>query len=141
MSEVKDNQNDQNSIKFVKLLVPEILLAHIDIDNNDWVNIEKNWHYKVDQKDISTPFQRKLYILENNNKTEPELEILLNISQQNNSSVEVRKIKFEQAEILVRKILNLKKSTPIEDWTNETENRSLLDDIIASNHIKILYML
>ncbi len=43
-----------------------------------------------------------------------------------------------EAEKIIRLILNLEQSTAIENWTQDTENRTLVKDIIASHHIKIL---
>lgn len=39
---------------------------------------------------------------------------------------------------MIRAILNLETSTPIENWSQDTEEKTLLEHMTASNHIKIL---
>lgn len=125
---------------FITLLSPEILLAHLDINKNDWLTYDSDWFYKIEKKDITLPFQRILRIT-NNMKN---IEIYSNnkvSSQALHSHQHQPSISLEQsqlAEKIVRAILNLEQSTPIENWTQDTENRTLIEDIIASNHIKIL---
>ncbi|WP_445404845.1 hypothetical protein [Acinetobacter vivianii] len=35
---------------FMTLLSPEILLAHLDTDNHDWLAYDSDWFYKVEKK-------------------------------------------------------------------------------------------
>lgn len=123
---------------FISLLSPEILLAHLDINHNDWVAYDSDWFYKVEKKDIALPFQRILYIT-NNMKN---IEICSN-EQEYSKALDAQQATISSSTLLaaektIRAILNLSDTTPIENWTQDTENRTLVEDIIASNHIKIL---
>lgn len=123
---------------FISLLSPEILLAHLDINHNDWVAYDSDWFYKVEKKDIALPFQRILHIT-NNMKN---IEICSN-EQEYSKALDAQQATISSstllaAEKIIRAILNLSDTTPIENWTQDTENRTLVEDIIASNHIKIL---
>ncbi|MBJ8417190.1 MULTISPECIES: hypothetical protein [Acinetobacter] len=123
---------------FIRLLSPEILLAHLDINHNDWIAYDSDWFYKVEKKDIALPFQRILYMT-NNMKN---IEICSN-EQEYSKALDVQQAAVSNstlatAEKIIRAILNLADTTPIENWTQDTENRTLVEDIIASNHIKIL---
>lgn len=40
---------------FISLLSPEILLAHLDINHNDWVAYDSDWFYKVEKKILPCP--------------------------------------------------------------------------------------
>lgn len=123
---------------FINLLIPEILLAHLDINNNEWITYDSNWFYKIDKKDISLPFQRNLYIT-NDMKNRlfsynqaPQLNDIH--SSQNNLNAK----KIEVVEKTIREILDLNSSTPIESWVENSTERTIVEDMIASNHIKIL---
>lgn len=123
---------------FISLLSPEILLAHLDINNNEWLTYDSDWLYKVEKKDITLPFQRILYITNNMKNIE-----IFRIKQkyfntQKNQRTLFNGRKLETAQKIIRAILNLADETPIEDWTQNIENRKLVEDIIANNHIKIL---
>lgn len=123
---------------FISLLSPEILLAHLDINHNDWVAYDSDWFYKVEKKDIALPFQRILYITNNMKNIE-----IFNNEQEYSKALDAQQATVSSstlvaAEKIIRAILNLADTTPIENWTQDTENRTLVEDIIASNHIKIL---
>ena len=123
---------------FISLLSPEILLAHLDINHNDWVAYDSDWFYKVEKKDIALPFQRILYMTNNMKNIE-----IFNNKQEYSKALDaqqpaVSNSTLATAEKIIRAILNLADTTPIENWTLDTENRTLVEDIIASNHIKIL---
>ncbi len=123
---------------FISLLSPEILLAHLDINHNDWVAYDSDWFYKVEKKDIALPFQRILYITNNMKNIE-----ICNNEQEYSKTLDAQQATVSSstlvsAEKIIRAILNLADTTPIENWTQDTENRTLVEDIIASNHIKIL---
>lgn len=123
---------------FISLLSPEILLAHLDINHNDWVAYDSDWFYKVEKKDIALPFQRILYITNNMKNIE-----ICNNEQEYSKTLDAQQATVSSstlvaAEKIIRAILNLADATPIENWTQDTENRTLVEDIIASNHIKIL---
>ncbi len=123
---------------FISLLSPEILLAHLDINHNDWVAYDSDWFYKVEKKDIALPFQRILYITNNMKNIE-----ICNNEQEYSKTLDAQQATVSSstlvaAEKIIRAILNLADTTPIENWTQDTENRTLVEDIIASNHINIL---
>jgi hypothetical protein len=123
---------------FISLLSPEILLAHLDINHNDWVAYDSDWFYKVEKKDIALPFQRILHITNNMKNIE-----ICNNEQEYSKALDAQQATISSstllaAEKIIRAILNLSDTTPIENWTQDTENRTLVEDIIASNHIKIL---
>lgn len=123
---------------FISLLSPEILLAHLDINHNDWVAYDSDWFYKVEKKDIALPFQRILYMTNNMKNIE-----IFNNEQEYSKALDAQQVTVSSstlvaAEKIIRAILNLADTTPIENRTQDTENRTLVEDIIASNHIKIL---
>jgi hypothetical protein len=47
---------------FISLLSPEILLAHLDINNNEWLTYDSDWLYKVEKKILHYHFSA-FYIL------------------------------------------------------------------------------
>jgi hypothetical protein len=123
---------------FITLLSPEILLAHLDINNNDWLTYDSDWLYKVEKKDITLPFQRILNITNNMENIEIYIKKQKHLTPQPNQLTSFSGIKLETAEKIIRTILNLADVTPIENWTQKIENRTLDEVIIANKHIKIL---
>jgi hypothetical protein len=123
---------------FISLLSPEILLAHLDINNNEWLTYDSDWLYKVEKKDITLPFQRILYITKNMKNIEICRIKQKYLNTQKNQRTLFNGRKLETAQKIIRAILNLADETPIEDWTQNIETKTLVEDIIASNHIKIL---
>lgn len=123
---------------FVRLIAPEILLAQININNNEWIQYTDGWFYKVDKKDISLPFQRNFFLTNNFKKIE-----VSNINKRNLKNKEIKTVtpttqQLKKIETMIRAILNLETSTPIENWSQDTEEKTLLEHMTASNHIKIL---
>jgi len=123
---------------FMTLLSPEILLAHLDIDNHDWLAYDSDWFYKVEKKDITLPFQRILHITNNMKNIEIYSDKYENPKALESQRSSINNEQLQEAEKTIRLILNLEQSTAIENWTQDTENRTLVEDIIASQHIKIL---
>lgn len=125
---------------FITLLSPEILLAHLEINNNDWLIYDSDWFYKIEKKDITSPFQRIIHIT---NKLK-NIEIYTNYqlssealhSHQHQHSISIEQLQL--TEKIIRAILNLEQSTPIENLTQDIENITIVEDIITSHHLKIL---
>jgi len=123
---------------FMTLLSPEILLAHLDTDNHDWLAYDSDWFYKVEKKDITLPFQRILNITNNMKNIE-----IYSHEQKSSQALEFQRssissTQLQEAEDIIRAILNLEYATAIENWIQDSENRTLVEDIIASHHIQIL---
>ncbi|WP_343620264.1 hypothetical protein [Acinetobacter proteolyticus] len=123
---------------FVRLIAPEILLTQININNNEWIQYTDGWFYKVDKKDISLPFQRNFFLTNNLKKIE-----VSNINKRNLKNKDIKTVtpttqQLKKIETMIRAILNLETSTPIENWSQDTEEKTLLEHMTASNHIKIL---
>jgi len=123
---------------FMKLLSPEILLAHLDTDNHDWLAYDSDWFYKIEKKDVALPFQRILHIT--NNMKNIEIYSDKHKSSQALASQQspISSVQLQEAEDIIRAILNLEHATAIENWTQDSENRTPVEDIIASHHIQIL---
>ncbi|WP_038344286.1 hypothetical protein [Acinetobacter sp. A47] len=126
---------------FIAFISPEILLAHVNVNHDAWVEYESGHFYKIEKKDITLPFQRYVYITDNRENleiSEQEQAILKDLEPHNSDTIPG---KLEMAENTIRAILNLDQTTPIENWTQDTDNRTLVEDIIASHHIKILWII
>lgn len=123
---------------FMTLLSPEILLAHLDTDNHDWLAYDSDWFYKVEKKDITLPFQRILHITNNMKNIEIYSDKYEHPKALESQRSSINNEQLQEAEKIIRLILNLEQSTAIENWTQDTKNRTLVEDIIASQHIKIL---
>lgn len=127
---------------FISLLSPEILLAHLDINNNDWLiyDSDSDWFYKIEKKDITSPFQRIIHITNylKNIKiyTNYQLSSEALHSHQHQPSISIEQLQL--TEKIIRAILNLELSTPIENLTQDIENITIVEDIINSHHLKIL---
>ncbi|WP_335958004.1 hypothetical protein [Acinetobacter bereziniae] len=125
---------------FITLLSPEILLAHLDINNKDWLTYGSEWFYKIEKKDITLPFQRILYITNNLKNIEIYTNYQLSSealhSHQHQHSISIEQLQL--TEKIIRAILNLEQSTPIENLTQDIENITIVEDIITSHHLKIL---
>lgn len=127
---------------FITLLSPEILLAHLDINNNDWLiyDSDSDWFYKIEKKDITSPFQRIIHITNNLKNIEIYTNYQLSSealhSHQHQPSISIEQLQL--TEKIIRAILNLELSTPIENLTQDIENITIVEDIITSHHLKIL---
>ena len=118
-------------------------MAGVDINHNEWVNFDSTWFYKVDHQEISIPFQRKFYMTNTIQKINdnPEITFKVDELEQDQYSLALKAEKIEKSQNILRKILNLEASTAIEDWTHDTGKRNVIEDILASNHIKILFVI
>ncbi|WP_238979250.1 DUF6367 family protein [Acinetobacter baumannii] len=119
------------------LSVPEILLSNIQIKNS-WQDYNQEWSYRLDPPHASHPFQRDLYIIKSKNiETEDIKKLLDNIVVKNNKNKDDLK-NIVEAETVIKVILDLSNYIPIENWLNDTGNRSIIESMIDKNKVKLL---
>ncbi|MGL5143125.1 MAG: DUF6367 family protein [Acinetobacter baumannii] len=119
------------------LSVPEILLSNIQIKNS-WQDYNQEWSYRLDPPHASHPFQRDLYIIKSKNiETEDIKKLLDNIVVKNNKNKDDLK-NIVEAETVIKEILDLSNYIPIENWLNDTGNRSIIESMIDKNKVKLL---
>ncbi|EPK3279860.1 TPA: DUF6367 family protein [Acinetobacter baumannii] len=117
--------------------VPEILLSNIQIKNS-WQDYNQEWSYRLDPPHASHPFQRDLYIIKSKNiETEDIKKILDNIVVKNSKNKDDLK-NIVEAETVIKEILDLSNYIPIENWLNDTGNRSIVESMIDKNKVKLL---
>ncbi|HFF4545213.1 TPA: DUF6367 family protein [Acinetobacter baumannii] len=117
--------------------VPEILLSNIQIKNS-WQDYNQEWSYRLDPPHASHPFQRDLYIIKSKNiETEDIKKLLDNIVVKNNKNKDDLK-NIVEAETVIKVILDLSNYIPIENWLNDTGNRSIIESMIDKNKVKLL---
>nr|EKU9820566.1 hypothetical protein [Acinetobacter baumannii] len=117
--------------------VPEILLSNIQIKNS-WQDYNQEWSYRLDPPHASHPFQRDLYIIKSKNiETEDIKKLLDNIVVKNNKNKDDLK-NIVEAETVIKEILDLSNYIPIENWLNDTGNRSIIESMIDKNKVKLL---
>ncbi|WP_050552935.1 DUF6367 family protein [Acinetobacter baumannii] len=117
--------------------VPEILLSNIQIKNS-WQDYNQEWSYRLDPPHASHPFQRDLYIIKSKNiETEDIKKLLDNIVVKNNKNKDDLK-NIVEAETVIKEILDLSNYIPIENWLNDTGNRSIVESMIDKNKVKLL---
>ncbi|MGU0375036.1 DUF6367 family protein [Acinetobacter baumannii] len=117
--------------------VPEILLCNIQIKNS-WQDYNQEWSYRLDPPHASHPFQRDLYIIKSKNiETEDIKKILDNIVVKNSKNKDDLK-NIVEAETVIKEILDLSNYIPIENWLNDTGNRSIVESMIDKNKVKLL---
>lgn len=103
---------------FIVITTPEILLTCLNINNNSWIKFDSHWYYKIEKKQLNLPFQRQIYI------TNEIKNIFMTPREKNFYDFPEKKIssrKLKLADKIVRKILNLNTSTPIEDYTEKSQ--------------------
>ncbi|EHU2105010.1 hypothetical protein A1E39_RS00010 [Acinetobacter baumannii] len=126
-----------STLQYIHISVPEILLSNIQIKNS-WQDYNQEWSYRLDPPHASHPFQRDLYIIKSKNiETEDIKKLLDNIVVKNNKNKDDLKNIFE-AETVIREILDLSNYIPIENWLNDTGNRSIIESMIDKNKVKLL---
>ncbi len=119
------------------LSVPEILLSNIQIKNS-WQDYNQEWSYRLDPPHASHPFQRDLYIIKSKNiETEDIKKLLDNIVVKNIKNKDDLK-NIVEAETVIKEILDLSNYIPIENWLNDTGNRSIVESMIDKNKVKLL---
>ncbi|MGR6848574.1 DUF6367 family protein, partial [Acinetobacter baumannii] len=126
-----------STLQYIHISVPEILLSNIQIKNS-WQDYNQEWSYRLDPPHASHPFQRDLYIIKSKNiETEDIKKILDNIVVKNSKNKDdLRNI--VEAETVIKEILDLSNYIPIENWLNDTGNRSIVESMIDKNKVKLL---
>lgn len=120
-----------STLQYIHISVPEILLSNIEIKNS-WQDYNQEWSYRLDPPHASHPFQRDLYIIKSKNiETEDIKKLLDNIVVKNSKNI-------VEAETVIKEILDLSNYIPIENWLNDTGNRSIVESMIDKNKVKLL---
>ncbi|MBD0450547.1 hypothetical protein HPJ15_03065 [Acinetobacter baumannii] len=126
-----------STLQYIHISVPEILLSNIEIKNS-WQDYNQEWSYRLDPPHASHPFQRYLYIIKSKNiETEDIKKILDNIVVKNSKNKDDLK-NIVEAETVIKEILDLSNYIPIENWLNDTGNRSIIESMIDKNKVKLL---
>ncbi|HFF9851524.1 TPA: DUF6367 family protein, partial [Acinetobacter baumannii] len=124
-----------STLQYIHISVPEILLSNIQIKNS-WQDYNQEWSYRLDPPHASHPFQRDLYIIKSKNiETEDIKKILDNIVVKNSKNKNDLK-NIVEAETVIKEILDLSNYIPIENWLNDTGNRSIVESMIDKNKVK-----
>lgn len=127
-------KNQQSALQYIHISIPEILLGHIK-SKNSWQDYDKEWSYRLDPPHSSHPFQRDLYIIKSKNIEHEDIKLLLdNIAIKNNKNSE----NIDGAKEIIKKILDLSNNIPIENWLEDTGNRSIIESMIDKNKIKLI---
>ncbi|MCU4361516.1 MULTISPECIES: DUF6367 family protein [Acinetobacter] len=127
-------KNQQSALQYIHISIPEILLGHIK-SKNSWQDYDKEWSYRLDPPHASHPFQRDLYIIKSKNIEHENIKLLLdNIAIKNNKNSE----NIDEAKEIIKKILELSNNIPIENWLEDTGNRSIIESMIDKNKIKLI---
>ncbi|EMB5747819.1 DUF6367 family protein [Acinetobacter baumannii] len=126
-----------STLQYIHISVPEIILSNIQIKNS-WQDYNQEWSYRLDPPHASHPFQRDLYIIKSKNiETEDIKKILDNIVVKNSKNKDDLK-NIVEAETVIKEILDLSNYIPIENWLNDTGNRSIVESMIDKNKVKLL---
>ncbi|MER3344632.1 DUF6367 family protein [Acinetobacter baumannii] len=126
-----------STLQYIHISVPEILLSNIQIKNS-WQDYNQEWSYRLDPPHASHPFQRDLYIIKSKNiETEDIKKILDNIVVKNSKNKDDLK-NIVEVETVIKEILDLSNYIPIENWLNDTGNRSIVESMIDKNKVKLL---
>ncbi|WP_411670920.1 DUF6367 family protein [Acinetobacter baumannii] len=126
-----------STLQYIHISVPEILLSNIQIKNS-WQDYNQEWSYRLDPPHASHPFQRDLYIIKSKNiETEDIKKLLDNIVVKNIKNKDDLK-NIVEAETVIKEILDLSNYIPIENWPNDTGNRSIVESMIDKNKVKLL---
>ncbi|HFS7496697.1 TPA: DUF6367 family protein [Acinetobacter baumannii] len=126
-----------STLQYIHISVPEILLSNIQIKNS-WQDYNQEWSYRLDPPHASHPFQRDLYIIKSKNIEMEDIKKLLdNIVVKNIKNKDDLK-NIVEAETVIKEILDLSNYIPIENWLNDTGNRSIVESMIDKNKVKLL---
>jgi hypothetical protein len=126
-------KNQQPTPQYIHISIPEILLGHINIDNT-WQSFDQEWSYRIEPPYASHPFQRDVYVIKSKKIKEEEKLMRDNYLTKENKNLEA----IESAKVIIKKILDLSKNLPIENWLNDTGHRSIIESMIDKNKVKIL---
>ncbi|MDC4477314.1 DUF6367 family protein, partial [Acinetobacter baumannii] len=123
--------------QYIHISVPEILLSNIQIKNS-WQDYNQEWSYRLDPPHASHPFQRDLYIIKSKNIEMEDIKKLLDNTVVKNSKNKDDLKNIVEAETVIKEILDLSNYIPIENWLNDTGNRSIVESMIDKNKVKLL---
>ncbi|QSB54454.1 hypothetical protein I6J48_01870 [Acinetobacter calcoaceticus] len=126
-------KNQKPTPHYIHISIPEILLGHINIDNT-WQSFDQEWSYRIEPPYASHPFQRDVYVIKSKKIKEEEKLMSDNYLNKENKNLEA----IESAKIIIKKILDLSKNLPIENWLNDTGHRSIIESMVDKNKVKIL---
>ncbi|MEN8347387.1 DUF6367 family protein [Acinetobacter nosocomialis] len=124
----------QSSLQYIHISVPEILLSNIQI-KNIWQDYNQEWSYRLDSPHASHPFQRDLHIIKSKNIEKEDIkEPFDNLVAKNKPELK----SIVEAETVIKEILDLSDYIPIENWLEDTGNRSIIESMIDKNKVKLL---
>ncbi|WP_144730838.1 DUF6367 family protein [Acinetobacter oleivorans] len=127
-------KDQESTLQYIHISIPEILLGHIK-SKNSWQNYDQEWSYRLDPPHASHPFQRDLYIIKSKNIEQEDIKLLFdNIIIKNNKETQ----NIEGAKKIIKEILELSNNIPIENWLEDTGNRSIIESMIDKNKIKLM---
>ncbi|EJB8464915.1 DUF6367 family protein [Acinetobacter baumannii] len=126
-----------STLQYIHISVPEILLSNIQIKNS-WQDYNQEWSYRLDPPHASHPFQRDLYIIKSKNIETEDIKKLLDNTVFKNSKNKDDLKNIVEAETVIKEILDLSNYIPIENWLNDTGNRSIIESMIDKNKVKLL---
>lgn len=126
-----------STLQYIHISVPEILLSNIQIKNS-WQDYNQEWSYRLDPPHASHPFQRDLYIIKSKNIEMEDIKKLLDNTVVKNSKNKDDLKNIVEAETVIKEILDLSNYIPIENWLNDTGNRSIVESMIDKNKVKLL---
>ncbi|MDC5005682.1 DUF6367 family protein [Acinetobacter baumannii] len=126
-----------STLQYIHISVPEILLSNIQIKNS-WQDYNQEWSYRLDPPHASHPFQRDLYIIKSKNIETEDIKKLLDNTVVKNSKNKDYLKNIVEAETVIKEILDLSNYIPIENWLNDTGNRSIIESMIDKNKVKLL---
>ncbi|ETQ98083.1 DUF6367 family protein [Acinetobacter baumannii] len=129
--------NTHSTLQYIHISVPEILLSNIQIKNS-WQDYNQEWSYRLDPPHASHPFQRDLYIIKSKNIETEDIKKLLDNTVFKNSKNKDDLKNIVEAETVIKEILDLSNYIPIENWLNDTGNRSIIESMIDKNKVKLL---
>ncbi|WP_373995968.1 DUF6367 family protein [Acinetobacter sp. TUM15378] len=123
-----------SSLQYIHISVPEILLSNIQI-KNIWQDYNQEWSYRLDPPHASHPFQRDLHIIKSKNIEKEDIkEPFDNLVAKNKPELK----SIVEAETVIKEILDLSDYIPIENWLEDTGNRSIIESMIDKNKVKLL---
>ncbi|MFV5547877.1 DUF6367 family protein [Acinetobacter oleivorans] len=127
-------KDQESTLQYIHISIPEILLGHIK-SKNSWQNYDQEWSYRLDPPHASHPFQRDLYIIKSKNIEQEDIKLLLdNIINKNNKETQ----NIEGAKKIIKEILDLSNNISIENWLEDTGNRSIIESMIDKKKIKLI---
>lgn len=127
----------QPTLQYIHISVPEILLSNIQLKNS-WQNYNQEWSYRLDPPHASHPFQRDLYIIKSKDIEKEDIKELVDKVASKNNKNKYNLKTIVEAETLIKEILDLSNYIPIENWLNDTGNRSIIESMIDKNKVKLI---